>query len=299
MDFTIPDEKKTRVIINTDAKNEVDDQFAIVHAILTSSFELHGIIPAHFGNQKSKTSLQDSYDETMLLLNLMKLDGKFRVENGAANAMPDESTPIDSPGAELIIEEAMKEDSRPLHIAFLGPLTDMASALLKEPEIAKKNIKVIWIGGRDWPSGGREYNLSNDIHAANVIFKSSLELWQIPRNVYRMMPVSYAELIEKIYSNGEIGKYLVEQVINFNNKSVSRPSEYRILGDSPAVGVLLFADCGKWIWKPAPVLGQNMNYIHSDKYRPIKVYESIDSRFILEDFFAKLRQFCKKDDNHV
>lgn len=28
-DFRIPKEKKARVIINTDAKNEVDDQFAI------------------------------------------------------------------------------------------------------------------------------------------------------------------------------------------------------------------------------------------------------------------------------
>ncbi|SFM48462.1 Inosine-uridine preferring nucleoside hydrolase [Gracilibacillus orientalis] len=298
MEYVIPKEKKHRVIINTDAKNEVDDQFAIVHTILSPSFELHGIIPAHFGDQKSKTSLQDSYDETMLLLSLMGMENKFRVENGAESAMPDEETPIDSSGARLIIEEAMKEDSRPLCIAFLGPLTDMASALLIEPRIAEKDIKVIWIGGRDWPSGGREYNLSNDIYAANVIFKSNLEVWQIPRNVYRMMPVGYAELIEKVYPHGKIGKYLIEQVISFNNQSVSRPSEYRILGDSPAIGVILFADCGKWRWKPAPVFDQNMNYVHSGKYRPIKVYESIDSRFILEDFFAKLRQYCRKYVSH-
>ncbi|WP_208589052.1 nucleoside hydrolase [Gracilibacillus suaedae] len=297
MEFTIPAEKKTRVIINTDAKNEVDDQYAIVHTVLSSSFDLHGIIPAHFGDQKSKTSLQDSYDETMLLLNLMRLDGKFRVENGAAAAMPDEETPIDSPGARLIIEEAMKDDSRPLHVAFFGPLTDMASALLIEPRIAEKDIKVIWIGGGEWPSGGREYNLSNDIHSANVIFKSNLEVWQIPRNVYRTMPVGYAELIEKVYPQGKIGKYLVEQLIKFNNQSVSRPSEYRLLGDSPAVGVILYADCGKWTWKPAPVFDENMKYVHSGKYRPIKVYESIDSRFILEDLFAKLAQFCRNYGN--
>lgn len=33
MEFIISEEKKTRVIINTDAKNEVDDQYAIVHAV--------------------------------------------------------------------------------------------------------------------------------------------------------------------------------------------------------------------------------------------------------------------------
>ena len=102
-------EAKQRVIVNTDAKNEADDQYAIVQAILTPSFDLHGIIPAHFGTGKSATSMQDSHDETMLLLRLMGLEDQIRVEAGAANAMPDESTPVDSPGAQLIIEEALKE----------------------------------------------------------------------------------------------------------------------------------------------------------------------------------------------
>ena len=200
---------------------------------------------------------------------------------------------MESNGANLIIEEAMKNDERPLHIAFLGPLTDMASALLIEPEIAEKNIKVIWIGGRNWPSGGWEYNLSNDIHAANVVFKSELDIWQIPRNVYIMMPVSYAELIEKVYPKGLIGQYLTKELIEFNNSSTSRPVEYRILGDSPAIGVIMFEDCGKWSLKPAPEFDKEMNYIHNNKNRPIRVYETMNSRFILEDFYAKLSQFNK------
>jgi len=291
MKIHIADEKKTRVIINTDAKNEADDQYAIVHAVLTPSFELHGIIPAHFGNRKTVTSLKESHDETMHLLRLMGMEHQVRVEDGAAHALPDEQTPVDSSGARLIIEEALKEDDRPLYVAFYGPLTDMASALLLEPKIEERNIKVIWIGGGEWPIGGPEYNLSNDIHAANVIFKSRLEVWQISRPVYRQMPVTYAELIEKVYPHGEIGKYLVEQLIEFNHQSVHRPAEYRVLGDSPAVGVMLYPDCGKWTWRPAPEFDQQMHYIHNGKHRPIRVYETIDARFILEDFYAKLAQF--------
>ena len=48
MDYSFPNDKKQRLIVNTDAKNEADDQYAVVHAVLTPSFELHGIIPAHF-----------------------------------------------------------------------------------------------------------------------------------------------------------------------------------------------------------------------------------------------------------
>ena len=79
----------------------------------------------------------------------------------------------------------------PLFIAFLGPLTDMASALLLAPDIARTDTTVIWIGGP--PYGDREYsgtwpefNLRNDIHAANVVFGSGIAVWQVPSNIYRL-----------------------------------------------------------------------------------------------------------------
>ena len=52
-DVAFPAEARQRVIVNTDAKNEADDQYAIVHAVLTPSFELHGIIPAHYGTRET------------------------------------------------------------------------------------------------------------------------------------------------------------------------------------------------------------------------------------------------------
>ena len=293
MEISFPPEKRIRVIVNTDAKNEADDQFAIVHAILTPAFELHGIIPTHFGTGKSDTSMEDSYDETMLLLRLMGLEDQVRVEKGATGEIPDANTAMPSRGAELIIDEAMKDDPRPLHIAFYGPITDMASALLMEPRIEERNIRVIWIGGRQWPEGGTEYNLSNDVAAANVVFRSKLEVWQIPRPVYRRMPVSYAELLERVYPHGEIGKYLVEQTVEHNEARVDYAMELRSLGDSPCVGVMMHPDCGDWDMRPAPEFTDEMFYIHTLRNRPIRVYRNIDHRFILEDFFAKLARFAR------
>jgi inosine-uridine nucleoside N-ribohydrolase len=293
MNFSFPAEKKQRVIVNTDAKNEADDQFAIVHALLTTSFELHGIIPAHFGTNKSPDTLQASIDEVNLLLRLMSLAGKVRVEPGAPSALPDENTAVPSPGAHFIIEEAMKSDPRPLNVAFYGPLTDMASALLMEPRLEERAIRVIWIGGGEWPLGGSEYNLSNDIHAANVIFKSRLEVWQIPSTVYRLVAVSYAELVEKVYPHGELGRYLVEQLVEFNSRHTP-VIEYRSLGDSPAVGVMMYPDGGRWSWQPAPSFEVTMHYRHTGHNRPIRVYETFDARFLMEDFFAKIAQFARK-----
>ena len=69
---------RVRVILNTDAKNEADDQYAIVHAILTPLFELHGIIPAHFGDRRGPGSLRASHEEVLKVLDLIRSAGELR-----------------------------------------------------------------------------------------------------------------------------------------------------------------------------------------------------------------------------
>jgi purine nucleosidase len=287
---------RVRVILNTDAKNEADDQYAIVHAILTPLFELHGIIPAHFGDRRGPGSLQASREEVMKLLDLMNLKDRIPVHSGAAKMLPDEKTPVPSEGSALIIEQALKDDPRPLYIAFLGPLTDMASALLEKPSIAERNVQVVWIGGEDWPVGGWEYNLWNDVTAANVVFRSKVQLWQIPSTVYKRMAVSYAELVGKVYDKGPLGKYLVEQLVEWNNQYPhGSHKEHRSLGDSPAIGVMMYPECGWFDWRPAPEFNTELNYVHTGRNRPIRVYRAVDQRFILEDFFAKLAWWHRKE----
>lgn len=286
-------ERRARVIVDTDAKNECDDQFAIVHALLTPSFEIPSVIAAHFGTRRGEGSMRDSRNEIDHLIDLLGMTGTVRVDDGGTQAMTDRSNPVASAGAETIVREAMLDDPRPLHIAFFGPLTDMAAALLLEPRIAERNVRVIWIGGGAYPAGGSEFNLSNDVIAADVVFAAGLEVWQLPKPVYELMPVSYAELEEKVGGCGRLGRYLVDQVVEFNTTYVDAPMEYRSLGDSPAVGVIMYPNCGSWTLRPAPRINDDMTYSHSGDRRPIRVYDSVDARFVHEDFFAKLRRHTR------
>jgi len=185
----------------------------------------------------------------------------------------------------------MREDAGPLFAAFYGPLTDMASALLLEPRIAGRDLTVIWIGGGAYPDGGFEYNLSNDIPAANAVFASHLRVWQVPQPAYVMLGVGYAELDAKVAPCGELGSYLVGQTIEWNDTWVDAPMEYRSLGDSPCVGLIMNPNGGRWSMRPAPRFAADMSYLDAPGSRPIRVYDSVDTRFILEDFFAKLRAF--------
>ncbi len=223
----------------------------------------------------------------------MGMAGKYPVKYGAEKALADENTPAYSEGAAFIVEEAMREDSRTLYIACMGAITNVADAILMEPAILKKNIRIVWIGGGNYPKGRWEYNLKNDIHAANVVFKSGIDVWQVPRNVYRMMPVSLSEMQEKVYPCGEIGKYLTDNVIEFNNADVNRPTEYRNLGDSPSIGIMMYEDAGSWEEIKRPTFHKDMTYNYDGDYGMLRVYTAMNSRFILEDMYAKLNAYRK------
>lgn len=294
----INDPRTRRVIINSDVKNEADDQFALVHALLSPTLDVRGIIPAHFGTQRTTESLAASREELDLVLRLLDLGHDVPTADGAPHALPDELTPVDSPGAQLIIDEARRTDAGPLFIAFLGPLTDMASALLMAPDIADTDTTVIWIGGPpygdivsagSWP----EFNLRNDIAAANVVFDSGIRLWQIPSNIYRLVSVSYAELEAKVEPHGELGRYLAQQVVDFNTEHHRVAIESRSLGDSPAIGLMLEPFSGVMRSQPGVRFTADGHYEPGDPSREILVVENVDVRFLLEDMFAKIARHAR------
>jgi purine nucleosidase len=289
---------RRRVIIDTDAKNEADDQFAIVHALLSPSLDIRGLIAAHFGTSRSDRSMEESREEIDLLLDLMRLEQQVTVANGASTGIPDEQTPRDSEGAQLIISESkLASREEPLFVAFLGPLTDMASAILLDPDIVNRDVAVIWIGGVGYGGvetyPGVEFNLRNDIAAANVLYDSSITVWQVPSNVYSQVSVSYAELEEKIRGTSKLADYLIDQTVEWNRTYWPEPIESRSLGDSPAISLMLYPRGGNFRVMPAPRFGQEGHYLPGSGH-PIRVVESVDVRFLLEDMFAKIRKFGRE-----
>ncbi len=306
--FQVPEEKRLRYIIHTDCKNEADDQFTVAHCLMTDKLEVEGIIASHFdlndGRYPAGESVIASKEEIDKILELMHLQGQYPVLLGSGIPMPDEETPVDSEGARFIIQQAMKNDPRPLYIGMQGSITDLASAILMEPEICKK-IVVIWIGGGAYPEGESEFNLSQDIHAANVVFKSDAELWQVPKPVYKQFAVSLAELQVKVRPYGKIGRYLFEQMVEFNNKHTWLPrwphGELWALGDEGTIAALMCETTRTDLYdliKP-PTFAPDMTYIHGNNPRTkkIRVYRTMDARLDLEDLFAKLQINFPEEDS--
>ena len=76
-DYKIPEGKRIRLIIDSDVKNEADDPYAIIHALLSPKFDNRGIVAAHFGSVRSPHSMQDS--DTELKHILQNLYGAFAI----------------------------------------------------------------------------------------------------------------------------------------------------------------------------------------------------------------------------
>ncbi len=308
-DFVSP---RMRVIIDNDFSGDPDGLFQLAHHLLSPSVEIRGIIGSHlnrgagFGGA-SVNSAKAACEKVNELLSAMGLTGKYRVVEGAAQGMDTMTVAKDSEGARLIIEEAMRTDTQsPLYVVCGAGLTNIASAYLLQPEIAKR-LTLIWIGGQEYegialpPPGYSvpEYNLNLCIPAAQTIFNlSNIPLWQVPRDAYRQCIYSMAEMLTEVQPLGATGAYLTQSITQLmaRLKSFHPMGEVYILGDSPLV-LLTALQSGfepdpassYYEIRQAPAIAADGTYRYQPKGRPIRVYSRIDVRLMFADMVAKLK----------
>ena len=295
LSFDVPDYKKVRVIIDTDAACEADDPFAIVHALLSPKLIVKGILAEHFNG---KGTVQRSFDEIITILNAINLE--IPVFMGEEFPL-DYSQPFGqnvksvSAASDFIINEALKNDEKPLFVLCQGAITNVAAAIMKAPDITKK-MTIIWIGthGLQTSAPFREFNAGNDIAGANFVLSSGADIWLVPSDVYCTITVGLAELQKKVLPCGKIGKHLFEQIVDYNNSEFASwtQGESWSLGDSPAIAIAINPGCGKFIVHNAPFVNGDTSSSFYSELPKIRIYTQIDSRYILEDFFAKLELCC-------
>ncbi len=286
--FDVPQEKKLRVIIDTDAACEADDPFAIVQALLSPKLMVKGILAEHFAQEGS---VQRSYDEVCTILKAMELEGDVPVFMGEKGAESFAGQSESSPAVDFLIEEALRDDPAPLFVLCQGAITNVAVAVKKCPEVLDR-MTIVWIGTHGLAQvPWREFNSGNDVAAANYILSHAKKLWLIPSTVYATITVGLAELQQKVYPCGKIGRHLFENMIAYNNSPGAgwTKGESWSLGDSPAIAVALNPDCGHYVEHEAPFIEEDTSSSFGKGNPVIRIYTDIDSRYILEDFFAKLQ----------
>jgi inosine-uridine nucleoside N-ribohydrolase len=197
-----------RVIIDADAANEVDDQYAIALALGSPArLKIEGFVAAHFGLAGGARGIERSFAEIETTLDRAGLSGRFPIKRGA-DPIVYRDRPPESEGVDFIVERARAATpADPLWLVLLGPATDAAAALLKAPDIADRLI-VFWHGRTQWPLRCWNFNAHNDIKAAQLLFSLPCRFILFDTGTYLTLPPEEGE--RRFSPLGALGRYLHE-----------------------------------------------------------------------------------------
>lgn len=172
--------KTMEILIDSDSGNEIDDLFAITRALIAPELEVVGLTSVHyvFAENAGDTSLSHSQFLNEKILRLLKKENIPHPE-GAKDMLRFYGNPLPqaSPASNLIIRKAHETaKNKKLNIVTLGAMTNVASAIIMDPEIIPK-IRVFMMGlkydpvPKSWNKN--EFNARNDLDAMDIVLNTS------------------------------------------------------------------------------------------------------------------------------
>lgn len=284
-----PKEKKIRILIVSDATNEIDDVWAIALAILyPERFIIEGFVGSNYDHTATGVgpkSIELSVNEIRTILDKAGLKGKYPVLHGG-HPMQYEFWPSNSEGADFIVERAMAGTAEdPLWVVGLGAATDLASAYLKKPEI-KDKIVMFWHGRTHptWPYRAINYNVKGDMHAARMLFHAPFPFVLFDTGT-NLTAGTLEESEEKVKPYGELGAYLY----NYRLKKADWSGNKKGFFDMGDIAVLIDPEIGKWEETRCPTLNEYMDYnFYKDNGKLLRCYD-VDRNKVFQLLYEKLK----------
>jgi inosine-uridine nucleoside N-ribohydrolase len=281
-----------RMVLDTDTYNEIDDQFALVYALLSPErTAVEAIYAAPFHNSRSSgpaDGMRKSYEEIVRVLGRLGRASDGLVFAGSERWLEDGTRPIRSAAADDLVARARAASDRPLYVVAIGAITNVASAILAAPDIAERRV-VVWLGGH--PSGWhhtREFNLSQDLHATRVALDSGVALVRVPcLNVAEHLRTTQAELERFVKRRGAVGDYLFEIFSAYYDDHFARSKE---LWDIAPVAWLVNPE---WIDAPlvhSPILSSEQTWSHDPGRHLVREARGVRRDAIFADLFRKLER---------
>src|SRR5829696_3050552 len=166
---------RLRVVVDTDANNELDDQHALAYLLFNGrSFDVEGIT---VNTTRGGGDITQQVAEARRVLTLCTLQDKVPLKAGANGSFTqirphlNEAAFDGADAVNFLIERAHAAAGSRLVLLPIGKLTNVALALLKDPSIASK-VRIVWLGS-NYPEPG-EYNQENDEGAVQYVLDTEV-----------------------------------------------------------------------------------------------------------------------------
>ncbi|MFW5644534.1 MAG: nucleoside hydrolase [Bacteroidota bacterium] len=281
--------KVATVLIDSDSGNEMDDLFAISRALIAPELKIVGLTSAHweFAEDAGDSSLEVSQK---LNEQLLALFGKLAIPHprGANKALKfsPEPQPIPSPAAEFIIKKAHEmEKKKKLNVVTLGALTNVASAIMMDPEIIPK-IRIYMMGLKYDPKtkiwNKNEFNTRNDLDAVDYLLNThGLEMHIMTATTSEILVFDKEETLNYLNDKGKPWEFLVSRW----NEKYPAYDEW-IMWDLAIIEALIDPELARQEETLTPP---------ENKQRTVNVYTYINKELMIADFYSKVMKFQREE----
>ena len=291
-----PGNRPVRMVFDTDTYNEIDDQFALVYALISPELDVKAVYAAPFKNSRStgpRNGMEKSYEEILRILDKLDRSAEGFAFKGSTSYLANPKSPERSAAALDLIKRATKSGpDDPLYVAAVGAITNVSNAILIDPSIIK-NIVVVWLGGNghNWPHQ-REFNFRQDLNASRVIFDSGVPFVQLPCTpVVTHFRTTVPEMERYVGGRGPIGDYLLDI---FKRYKKDHFAWSKVLWDMTAIAWVINDS-----WLPSdlvhsPIVTDNYTLSFDNSRHMIRTVYYVNRDPIFRDFFTKLEKQSAK-----
>lgn len=221
----------TRILLDTDIGTDVDDCLALALILASPELQLEGItcvygdvnlrarivqkllqlrgitgVPVAIGARQPLLAMKAVYWEGH--------EGQGILEDG--DHLPE---PVDEFAPDFIIRTVM-ENPGEIHLVAIGPLTNIALALVKEPRLAQNIAHLTMMGGvirgldrLDLPYA--EHNIRCDPEAAHLVFSSGVPMTVIPLDITTQVRVRANDLARIQQAGTLFHQAVAQQLANY------------------------------------------------------------------------------------
>ena len=305
------------IVIDTDAANEIDDQFALAWALsCPERLNILGLYatPFSFAHRRSlypqasadappfnppEVGMQRSFDELLHVQSLMHKPTRVPCFLGSPGYLTSLQQPIQSEAAQHLIDTALRMPlGESLYVVALGCATNVASALLLAPEIAERMV-VVWTSAfpSHAPHENKSFNLEQDVLASQWLYDSGVPLVYLPGyHVGAQLRLSLAEVERFVQPHGKIGAYLHQLFADNPLWSIlGKPQGAMhswVIWDLINIAWLLSPDWVPSHIVPTPVLRNDLHWAARPDAHPVREAYAVQRDAIFNDFFTRLAQSC-------
>ena len=240
-------------------------------------------------------AMELSYQEILTVFDKLQSDPTGLIYRGAEHYLPSLDQPRRSPATDALIEAALSGGDDPLYVVALGCVTNVASAILLEPEIIN-HIVVVWTSA--YPSfsprcNRPSLNLVQDVTSSRFIFDCGVPHIYLPGYyIGAQLGISLPEMEQWVRGKGAIGDYLyhlyTHNPIHAQRGIADHFGRTWIIWDIINIAWLLNPD-----WVPSelvrsPILDEELYWRHDPNRHMMREAYEVNRNAIYRDFFRKL-----------